>query len=129
MTLTVKVDISSITGENPEKKRTASYAAGTGNPSWVTVATNGDIDLSNPSQSDKDKDVDIKWTLPSGYAFHSTTPFGTNPTSSDFSVTAGKGGTTLTVNDTNADTSVGTQYEYTLYLSDGTSIDPKVINY
>ena len=128
MTSAVKVDISNISAA-VSNKRTASYGAGSGNPSWVSVSSVGDIDLSNPTQAEKNKSVDLQFNLPTGFTFDSTTPFSTVPASTDFSVVSGKGGTVLTVSDTNNDAVKGTNYEYTLHLNDGTGIDPKVINY
>lgn len=133
MPLTVKVDLSNISAADGSNKRTASYSAGTGNPSWVAVTETGenagDIDLSNPSQSDKNQTVNIEWSLPAGFGttFNGTNPF--SSTATDFTVVSGGGTKTLTVSDTNNDQTPGTEYSYSLNLSDGTFIDPKVINY
>lgn len=124
---TVKVDISDITAASATHERSASYAAGTGTPSWATVGSSGDIDLSHPPQANLA--VDLEFSLPAGYTFDDTTPFGTAPASTDFSVVSGAGTSTLTVSDSNNDATISTQYDYTLYLSDGSFIDPKVINY
>jgi hypothetical protein len=124
---TVKVDLSNISAASATHERSASYSAGTGNPSWVTVGSTGDVDLSHPPQANLA--VDLEFSLPTGYTFATTSPFTTNPASADFSVVWGAGTSTLTVSDSNNDAAVGTQYDYTLHLSDGTFIDPKVINY
>lgn len=124
---TVKIDISNISAASATNERSASYSAGTGNPAWATVGSTGDVDLSNPPQANLA--VDLEFTLPSGYTFAATTPFTTDPASADFSVSSGAGTSTLTVSDSNNDAAQGTQYDYTLNLSDGTFIDPKVINY
>lgn len=105
--------------------RTCTYSEGQGNPVWSGVLANGDVDL---SKNGAQPDVKIIWALPAGYLFNSTQPFTTVPVSNDFSVTSGAGTATLTVRDTNNDASI-TDYEYTLHLSDGTKIDPKVINH
>lgn len=122
----VNVTIDTVGNANSTThERTATYSEGRGNPGWSGVAGNGDVDL---SKNGAQPDVKIIWTLPSGYLFDSNQPFTTVPASDDFSVTSGAGTTTLTVRDTNNDASI-TNYEYTLHLSDGTKIDPKVINH
>ncbi len=129
MPLTVKLNLSNIGAANSSHERTAAYAAGSGNPSWVTVSTTGNIDLSNPGNADKNKTVNISWTLPSDFAanFDGTNPFSSEYT--DFAVVSGANTKTLTVSDTNNDPTPGNEYSYSLKLSDGTFIDPKVINY
>ena len=121
----VNVTIDSVGNANTNNERTATYSAGNGNPSWSGVATNGDVDL---SKNGAQPNVQIIWTLPAVYTFHATTPFSTDPVSNEFSVQSGAGTNTLTVRDANNDASI-TNYEYTLHLSDGTKIDPKVINH
>ena len=124
---TVRIDLSNISAQSATNERTASYAKGTGTPSWATVGSTGDINLSNPPQANLA--VNLEFDLPAGYTFASTGAFTTNPASADFEVVSGAGTSTLTVSDSNNDATVGTQYDYTLHLSDGTFIDPKVINY
>lgn len=126
MTYKVKVTIDSVGTANTSKKRTATYSKGLGVPNWVTLNTPGagDINLTG-APADHLPAVEIIWTLPSGYLFHETTPF--SPANGDFSVVSGAGTATLTVNDSNDDPAT-MAFEYTLYLDDGTSIDPKVIN-
>lgn len=122
----VNVTIDTVGAADPTTHvRTCTYSEGQGNPGWTGVASNGDVDL---SKSGAQPDVKLIWTLPAGYLFDSTLAFTTDPASNDFSVTSGAGTNTLTVRDTNNDVSI-TNYEYTLYLNDGTKIDPKVINH
>lgn len=121
----VNVSISNI-GAAVNGTRPATYAAGGGTPNWASVASNGDIDLNKNGQGQPD--VDLRFSLPTGYLFHATTPFTVAPASSDFSVTSGAGTATLIVNDGNNDAQQ-TEYTYTLTLSDGTNLDPKVINH
>lgn len=122
----VRVSISNIGSPNSNKVRSANYGPGTGVPAWASVATNGDISLNKDGQGQPD--VDLQFSLPSGYLFHATTPFTVSPSSSDFSVSSGAGTATLVVNDGNNDAQQ-TEYNYTLTLSDGTTLDPKVINH
>lgn len=140
MPLTVKVNVLNISAANSSNERTATYSAGTGNPSWVTVTetgTNaGNIDLSNPAQSGKNQTVNIEWTLPSDFIPNfeddeSITVTAVAPATStaDFTYVSGSGTKILTVSDSNNDTTPGLNYSYRLNLSDGTFIDPKVINY
>ena len=121
----VNVTIDTIGNANTNNERTATYSPGNGNPNWSGVADNGDVDL---SKSGAQPNVQIIWTLPAGYTFRATTPFTTDPVSNKFSVQSGAGTNTLTVRDANDDVSIA-NYDYTLYLSDGTKIDPKVINH
>lgn len=122
--INVKIDTVGAVDTNTQL-RTATYSEGSGNPGWSGVAANGDVDL---SKNGAQPDVKIIWALPDGYLFNATNPFTTNPVSADFSVESGAGTNTLTVRDTNNDVSI-TDYEYTLHLSDGTKIDPRVINH
>lgn len=126
MTYKVRVTIDSVGTANTSKKRTATYSKGNGVPDWVTLNTpaDGDINLTGAPANNLPA-VEIIWTLPSGYLFHGTTPF--SPADGDFSVVSGAGTDTLTVSDSNNDPTTMT-YEYTLFLNDDTSIDPKVIN-
>ena len=80
------------------------------------VASDGDIDLRNATNAA----VDLSWTLSDslGKTFASN---GFNAGNS----TEFTGNRTLTVADNN---DPGQQYEYTLTLSDGTVLDPKIIN-
>lgn len=123
----VNVTISNLGAEDPTShNRSATYAAGTGNPAWTSVASDGEIDLSNPGTATPA--VNLVFTLPSGHNFASTDGFTTDPVSSDFSIVSGGGTGTLTVSDSNNDATT-TNYEYTLNLSDGSKLDPKVINH
>jgi hypothetical protein len=121
----VNVLIDTLTDANPSGERTGTYSEGPGTPNWASVGTNGDINLNTAAHAN----VSIFFTLPAGYTFASTSAFTTDPTSTDFSVTFGESTQSLTVSDTNNDPVAGTEYSYTLNLSDGTKIDPKVINY
>jgi hypothetical protein len=121
----VHVTIDSVGDSNSTNDRTATYSEGNGNPGWSGVAANGDVDL---SKNGAQPNVNIIWVLPTNFLFDATTPFSTAPVSTDFSVTSGAGTNTLTIRDSNNDTSI-TDYQYTLHLSDGTKIDPKVINH
>jgi len=140
MPLTVKVNVENISDADSSNERTATYSAGTGNPSWVTITetgTNaGNINLSNPSQADRNRTVNIEWTLPSDFSatFEEDEPIGFTAvapatSTADFTNVTGQGTKTVTVSDSNNDATSGLNYSYTLYLSDGTRIDPKVINY
>jgi hypothetical protein len=121
----VRITISDI-GAAENGVRPATYAAGTGVPAWASVASDGDVDLNKNGQGQPD--VDLEWTLPSGYLFDSTAPFRVSPDTGMFSVSSGAGTATLTVNDGNND-ATQTEYTYTLKLSDGSTLDPKVINH
>lgn len=121
----VNVTIDTLTAANSTSERTGTYSAGTGNPNWASVGTNGDVNLNSASHAN----VNLVFTLPTGFTFADASAFTTVPTSTDFNVTGGAGTQTLTVSDTNNDPVAGTEYMYTLHLSDGTKIDPKVINY
>ena len=123
----VNVTISSVGDENTTTHvRSAVYAPGNGNPAWVSVGTDGEVDLSNPGNATPA--VNLVFTLPTGHNFASTDGFTTVPASTKFSIVSGGGTGTLTVSDSNDDTAK-TEYEYTLNLSDGSKLDPKVINH
>lgn len=136
MTLTVKVDITNISAADSTGKRTATFGAGNGNPSWVTVTADGNIDLSNPAQSGKNQTVNIEWTLPSNFdqdfenddsiVFTAVAPA---TSTGDFLYISGSGTKALTVSDSNNDTTPGLNYAYKLMLTNDTFIDPRVINY
>ena len=126
MANTVRITISDI-GSSENGVRSACYGPGNGVPNWATVDTNGDVNLNKNGQGIPD--VDLEWTLPSGYLFDSSAPFSVSPNPDGmFSVTSGEGTGTLTVNDGNNDANQ-TQYTYTLKLNDGSTLDPKVINH
>ena len=123
---TLAITIGSLTAQDASNNRTATYTKSSG-PDWATVGSDGAIDLTHPSDTNAPA-IDLQFTLPSGHLFASSSAFTTNPASADFSVTSGAGTATLTVSDSNND-AVNTPYEYTLHLSDGTKIDPRVINH
>ena len=124
---TVAVTIDTLTEKSSTNERTGTYSKASG-PNWATVGTNGDVGLSNPSNQQSPQ-ANISWTLPAGFMFASTGAFTTVPASAEFSIVSGGGTATLTVSDDNNDTSPGTEYQYTLHLSDGSKIDPRIINY
>jgi hypothetical protein len=90
---------------------------------------NGTYDkASGPGQvaSDGDAAIDLSWTLADslGKTFAASGFNGGNNT--EFSgTTLSNGNKTLTVTDNN---DPGQQYDYSLTLSDGTVLDPKIIN-
>lgn len=124
---TINVTISSLGAANANNCRSATYAEGSGVPDWADVASNGDINVSrNPNANTPD--VDITWTLPSGFVFAGTDPVTFDPPSTDFTYDSGAGTATVKVTDSNNDATVGSEHPYQLHLGDGTSLDPKVIN-
>jgi hypothetical protein len=110
---TLSINITAISGS------TGTYDKNSG-PGQV--AADGDIDLRNATSAA----VDLSWTLAEslGKTFASS---GFNAgNSSELTGTAlSNGNKTLTVTDNN---DPGQQYEYSLTLSDGTVLDPKIIN-
>ena len=129
---TVAVNITNLTSKDSNNERKNCTYAKVSGPDWATVSSDGDINLSNPGDQSA-PGISISWTLPNGanLTFKSSDAFTTDPVSDDFDVTDGEGTVTLTVSDTNNDTPQpnGVPYAYTLYLSDGSRIDPRVINY
>jgi hypothetical protein len=111
---TLNVNITAISGSTGTYDR----ASGPG-----TVASNGDIDFRGSGASAA---VDIAWTLANelGKTF-SSDGFSAGSTSEFSNVTLSNANKTLTVTDAN---DPGQQYEYSLTLSDGTVLDPKIIN-
>lgn len=111
---TLNVDITAISGT------TGTYDKQSG-PG--TVGSNGDIDFQGSSANAA---VDIAWTLADslGKAFASN-GFSAGATTEFSNITLSNGNKTLTVTDNN---DPGQQYEYSLTLSDGTVLDPKIIN-
>ena len=110
---TLSVNITAISGSTG----TYDKASGQGQ-----VASDGDLDLRGATSAA----VDLSWTLSDilGKTFASN---GFNAgNSTEFTGTVlSNGNKTLTVTDNN---DPGQQYEYTLTLSDGTVLDPKIIN-
>lgn len=122
MSATVTVLLSNISDPDPTShKRTATFGAGNGNPSWATVGSDGQINVSNAPPGDPD--VDFVFELPTGspVSFATTNPF-TVTGGTSFSVTENDG-SSITVDDSNSN-----QWEYTLNFSDSTGIDPLIIN-
>ncbi len=121
----VRIDISNV-GAPVNNVRPATYGPGNGVPAWASVDANGDVNLNKNGQGQPD--VDLEFSLPDEMLFDANDPFSVTPASETFEVTGGKGTSTLTVNDGNND-APNTEYNYTLKLSDGTTLDPKVINH
>lgn len=118
---TLKIDITAISGS------TGTYSRSSG-PGTVTSA--GDITLNASSGANQD----IAWTIDSTLTetFKSTDSFSTAPVpgkgshNGEFSgLTVSTDAKTLTITDAN---NANDQYEYSLTLSDGTVLDPKIIN-
>jgi hypothetical protein len=110
---TLSINITAIAGSNGTYDKTA----GPGQ-----VASDGDIDLRGATNAA----VDLSWTLADnlGKTFAANGFNGGNST--EFTgTTLSNGNKTLTVTDNN---DPGQQYEYSLTLSDGTVLDPKIIN-
>jgi hypothetical protein len=110
---TLSINITAISGENG----TYDKASGPGQ-----VASDGDIDLRGATNAA----IDLSWTLADslGKTFAASGFNGGNNT--EFSgTTLSNGNKTLTVTDNN---DPGQQYDYSLTLSDGTVLDPKIIN-
>jgi hypothetical protein len=124
---TVAVTIDTLTLKPGTTEYTGTYSKASG-PSWATVGANGDVGLSNPANRQSPQ-ANISWTLPAGHTFADSGAFTTDPVSAEFSIVSGGGTATLTVSDDNNDTTAGTAYRYTLHLSDGSTIDPRIINY
>lgn len=111
---TLNVNITAISGSTG----TYDKASGPG-----SVASDGDIDFQGSSANAA---VDIAWTLADslGKTFASN-GFSAGSTSEFSNTTLSNGNKTLTVTDNN---DPGQEYEYSLTLSDGTVLDPKIIN-
>lgn len=82
----VNATIDTVGEANTENQRTATFSPGNGNPAWTEVKNNGDIDLSKQGAQ---PNVDIVFTLPTGFTFSATAPF--SPVSGDFEVVSGAG--------------------------------------
>ena len=117
---TITANLSSISGKDGNNNRTATFSQGAGTPGWAGVKSDGEIDANGPGATA----ADVVFNLPanSPVTFKSDTPFG--PINDQFSVTV-KSGSSITVHDNNSKSG---QYEYTLYFTDGTSLDPRFIN-
>jgi hypothetical protein len=117
---TITANLSSISGSGPSNNRTATFSQGSGAPSWASVKSDGEIDANGPGAAA----ADVVFNLPadSPVTFMADTPF--SPVNDQFSVIV-KSDTSITVHDNNTRSG---QYEYTLYFSDGTSLDPRFIN-
>lgn len=110
---TLSINITAISGTTG----TYDKASGPGQ-----VASNGDIDLRGATSAA----VDLAWTLADnlGKTFASS-GFDAGNSTEFTGITLSNGNKTLTVTDNNDPNG---QYEYSLTLSDGTVLDPKIIN-
>lgn len=110
---TLNVNITAISGTTG----TYDKASGPGQ-----VGSNGDIDLRGATSAA----VDLSWTLADslGKTFHSN-GFDAGNSTEFTGTTLSNGDKTLTVTDKNDPSQ---QYEYSLTLSDGTVLDPRIIN-
>jgi hypothetical protein len=110
---TLSINITAISGSTG----TYDKAAGPGQ-----VASDGDIDLRGATSAT----VDLSWTLSDslGKTF-AASGFNAGNNSEFTGTTLSNGNRTLTVTDNN---DPGQQYDYSLTLSDGTVLDPKIIN-
>ena len=110
---TLNINITAVSGTTG----TYDKASGPGQ-----VASNGDIDLRGATSAA----VDLAWTLADnlGKTFASS-GFDAGNASEFTGITLSNGNKTLTVTDKNDPNG---QYEYSLTLSDGTVLDPKIIN-
>ena len=110
---TLNIDITAVTGSTG----TYDKASGPGQ-----VASNGDIDLRGATSAA----VDLAWTLADGIGkTFASNGFNAGNASEFTGITLSNGDKTLTVTDNNDPNG---QYEYSLTLSDGTVLDPKIIN-
>lgn len=110
---TLNVNITAISGNTG----TYDKASGPGQ-----VGSNGDIDLRGATNAA----VDLSWTLADslGKTFASN-GFDAGNSTEFTGTTLSNGNKTLTVTDNNDPSQ---QYEYSLTLSDGTVLDPRIIN-
>ena len=110
---TLNINITAISGSTG----TYDKASGPGQ-----VAADGDIDLRSATNAA----VDLSWTLSDslGKTFASN-GFNAGNSTEFTGIALSNGNKTLTVTDNN---DPGQQYEYSLTLSDGTVLDPKIIN-
>lgn len=118
---TLNINITAISGTTG----TYDKASGPGQ-----VASNGDVDFKG---SQANASVDLSWTLADSLGktfaatgFSSAPVPGQSSHANEFgSVSLSNNNKTLSVQDNN---DAGDQYEYSLTLSDGTVLDPKIIN-
>ena len=110
---TLSINITAIAGS----AGTYDKASGPGQ-----VAADGDVDLRGATSAA----VDLSWTLSDslGKTFASN-GFNAGNSTEFTGITLSNGNKTLTVTDNN---DPGQRYEYSLTLSDGTVLDPKIIN-
>lgn len=91
----------------------------------ATVSSDGTIDFRGQSANA----YDVQWTLDASFGtttFATTNAFTVTAPTGLFGVVSGAGTSSLTVDDDDVDNLDG--YEYSLNLSDGTTLDPRFIN-
>jgi hypothetical protein len=127
----INVDITALAAAVNGVRPSGTFQKGHPFPAWAQMNSSGDIDVTGaPDQGGADKSrVSIEFTLDSGLGLtFPSNGFVAPEGNSDFgSPVLSNNNLTMTVSDTNSENRF-TQLEYGLRFSDGSTLDPRMIN-